>query len=247
MFLDSDDLLIEDSIERRARILETAPEVDVVYGDMFIVDGAGQRLGVHRDYMPGPRPSGYILGDLALRCFVLMPAMVRRKALADLTFDEGLHQAEDYDLWRRLAARGQFCFVEEPIAVYRLHDANTITNQHRQMLESELEVQARFFLMTEFQQLTGRERARAYRARSQARGGRAPGRGPSIIRPRRANGAVFARQPWTAAVQRFQPVHVAADDSRASSHHSTATSHQGPGRVLQRAAPKVTSGSMATF
>jgi hypothetical protein len=114
--------------------------------------------------MPGRRPSGYILGELALRCFVLMPTMVRRRAIADLTFDESLHQAEDYDLWRRLAARSQFRFVEEPIAVYRLHDANTITNQQRQMLESELEVQSRFFSMTEFQLLSIHERARAYRA-----------------------------------------------------------------------------------
>ncbi len=163
VFLDSDDLLATDSIERRVAVLESSPEVDVVYGDMIIIDGAGRPQGVHRDYMPGDRPSGDIFADLALRCFILMPAMIRRTALAGLRFDESLAQCEDYDLWRRVAANSRFFYADQPVAYYRIHDSNTVTTQTRKMLEYELEVQRRFFEMPRFGQLPRRERARAYR------------------------------------------------------------------------------------
>ena len=131
---------------------------------MIIINAAGQHVGVHRDYMPGPRPEGFIFAELALRCFILMPAMVRRAALQNHSFDEQLSQAEDYDLWRRVAARSRFRFVDTPVACYRIHDANTITNQPQRMLECELEVQSRFFAMPAFQQLSRQEQARAYRS-----------------------------------------------------------------------------------
>jgi hypothetical protein len=164
VFLDSDDLLTEDSLERRAQILETTHDVDVVYGDMFIINAAGQRVGVHRDYMPGPRPSGYIFAELALRCFILMPAMIRRTALGEHRFDERLSQAEDYDLWRRVAAHSRFRYVETPIACYRIHDTNTITAQPQQMQECDLEVQSRFIAMPAFGQLNRQEQSRVYRS-----------------------------------------------------------------------------------
>jgi glycosyltransferase involved in cell wall biosynthesis len=162
VFLDSDDLLAPGSLERRAAILESSPDVDVAYGDMFIIDGAGRRVGVHREYMPGDRPSGDIFAALALRCFILMPAMIRRTALEDLRFDESLAQCEDYDLWRRLAARSRYAWIDEPVGYYRLHGSNTVT-QSQKILEVELEVQRRFFEMPRFAELSRCERARAYR------------------------------------------------------------------------------------
>ncbi len=163
VFLDSDDELVPDSLERRVKILEASPTVDVVYGDMYIVDTDGRRLGVHREYMPGPRPSGFVLGELALRCFILMPAMIRRTAIGQHRFDEQLVRGEDYDLWRRLAAAGQFRYVEEPIGNYRIHDANTVTAEPDKMLESELEIQRRVFAMPQFAALSRAEQAKAYR------------------------------------------------------------------------------------
>lgn len=162
VFLDSDDTLMPASIERRAVIFETSSDVGVVYGDMVVVNAAGETLGDTREYAPGPRPSGYILAELALRCFILMPAMIRRSALGDCTFDEKLDQAEDYDLWRRLAATCRFQYIDQPVAYYRLHETNTIVTQTKKTREAELEVQRRFFEMAQFHRLTRRQRARAY-------------------------------------------------------------------------------------
>jgi glycosyltransferase involved in cell wall biosynthesis len=162
-FLDGDDTFTPDSIARRVEILEASPEVGVVYGDMYVMNAAGEPQGRHSDYMPGTKPSGYILPELALRCFILIPAMIRRSALGDQTFDESLHHCPDYDFWRKLAAHCQFRYTDEPVAHYRIHDANKIVMQPRSIQECELIVQQRIFAMPEFQQLSRRQKARAYR------------------------------------------------------------------------------------
>lgn len=162
LFLDADDILTPTSIERRARVLESNPNCGAIYGDMQLIDARGQSLGAHREFMPGARPSGDIFSELALRCFILLPALFRRSLLGNDRFDASLSICEDYDLWRRLAARGRFQYDEEPVAYYRLHGGNTITTQSRGLLEAELEIQRRFFTMPRFRQLSRRERARAY-------------------------------------------------------------------------------------
>ncbi len=162
-FLDGDDTFTTGSIARRIEIFEASPEVGVVYGDMYVMNAAGEPLGRHRDYMPGARPSGYILPDLAVRSFILIPAMIRRSILGDQTFDESLHHCPDYDFWRKLAAHCQFRYLDEPVAHYRIHDANKIVMQPRSIQECELIVQQRIFAMPEFQRLSRGQKARAYR------------------------------------------------------------------------------------
>jgi glycosyltransferase involved in cell wall biosynthesis len=162
VFLDSDDTLVYDSIERRARMFEADRELGVVYGDMFVVNAAGQKFGVHSECMPGVRPSGFILPELALRCFILMPAMVRRRAIGENTFDETLSRAEDYDFWRRIAGDFRFKYTDKPIACYRMHESNTVTSQPTAMLEAELEIQRRIFVMPQFSKLRRHQRGRVY-------------------------------------------------------------------------------------
>jgi glycosyltransferase involved in cell wall biosynthesis len=162
VFLDADDLLTPTSIERRVALLRSRPEVGVVYGDMEVIDDAGTVRGTTNTFLPGPRPSGRVLAELARSCFILIPAVVRRSLLVERAFDETLHHAEDYDLWRRLAAVTEFAYDSEPVGCYRIHDANTIGLQSRQMMESEVEVQRRIFTMPEFAQLGRRVRAGAY-------------------------------------------------------------------------------------
>ncbi len=161
-FLDGDDMLTPDSIERRVTIFESSPDVGVVYGDMYVVDADGEALGGRQVRMPGPRPSGFVLAELAARSFILIPAMVRRSALGAHLFDESLDYCEDYDFWRRLAATCRFQYCGEPVAYYRIHDVNMSVAQPTKINECELLVQERIFQMPQFQQLTRRQKTRAY-------------------------------------------------------------------------------------
>ena len=64
IFLDSDDVLMPDSIETFTQVLEEHPEVSVVYSDAQLVDAENTPLCLYSQALPGFRPSGRILAHL---------------------------------------------------------------------------------------------------------------------------------------------------------------------------------------
>ncbi len=162
IFLDSDDLMEPTCLERCVAVLNEQPEVGVVYGDVLLCDSDGTPVAKYSEALPGDRPSGKVLGKLARRNFLTVTSMVRCSVLGNDLFDSELRQAEDYDLWRRLAARCEFRYVDEPFMRYRFHEGMTVFRQLQQTLEREVQVQGRILAMPEFQQVARRERAAAY-------------------------------------------------------------------------------------
>jgi glycosyltransferase involved in cell wall biosynthesis len=162
VFLDSDDVLMPESIETCARALEANPDVGIVYSDSLFVDSVNNALCLHSQALPGPRPSGMVLAELACRNFLTIAAMIRRSCLGDNGFEEGMDYAEDYDLWRRLASRHRFHYVDKPLLCYRVHEEMSVHRQFEESLAAQAEVQRRIIEMPEFEHLTRRERARAY-------------------------------------------------------------------------------------
>ncbi len=162
IFLDSDDLMMPECIERCAAVLERRPEVGVVYSDAYLCDQQAQPLALYSKAMPGPRPSGRVLRDLARRNFLTITSMVRRSCLEGVEFEIGMEHCEDYDFWRRIAVRCDFQYIDEPLMRYRFHEGMTVSSGLGPTLENEVEVQRRIMAMPEFCLLTSRERARAY-------------------------------------------------------------------------------------
>jgi glycosyltransferase involved in cell wall biosynthesis len=162
IFLDSDDAMMPTCIERCTQVLQDNPEVGVVYGDVYLCDADGNPLAKYSEALPGKRPSGMVLGELARRNFLTVTSLVRRSVLQDDLFDEQLFQAEDYDFWRRLATRCQFQYVDEPFMRYRFHEGMTVSVELSATLALEVEVQRRILNMPEFRQVSRHQRARAY-------------------------------------------------------------------------------------
>jgi glycosyltransferase involved in cell wall biosynthesis len=162
IFLDSDDVLMPHVIESCAQILNEHPEVGVVYTDALLVDAERNPLSLYSKALPGCRPSGMVLGELARRNFLTISSMVRRSFLREIEFDESMECAEDYDFWRRLAALCEFQYVDEPLMCYRFHEAMTVSNRMSETLAAEAEVQRRIMDMPEFKNLSRREQSRAF-------------------------------------------------------------------------------------
>jgi GT2 family glycosyltransferase len=56
-------------------------------------------------------------------------ALIRRSALDAIGgFDAGIWGTDDWDLWLRLARRGEFCYCPRISLRYRLHEANASRN-----------------------------------------------------------------------------------------------------------------------
>ena len=153
MFLDADDLLLPNCIEDTVSVLEHNPAVDVVYSDVRLIDQNGRDLGTFSELYPGERPSGRVLGELGYRWSVITVSSttVRRSALKDIEFDIGLSSsAEDFEMWRQLAAQSQFQYLDKVTACYRYHTGQITATRARATQEGAIEVQRRLMSMPEF-------------------------------------------------------------------------------------------------
>jgi glycosyltransferase involved in cell wall biosynthesis len=165
VFLDSDDLLLPKCIERTVEALEVHPDVGVVYPDWCAINCQGQQLGVWSEMKPGKRFSGMALGALGYdwHCLSMSSATVRRAALRDVVFDEGMsHSAEDFEFWRRLAAQCQFLYIDEVLAAVRDHEVQITKTNSTQLLDGIIEVQQRIMRMPEFTHVPRNEKARLF-------------------------------------------------------------------------------------
>ncbi|MEO8484799.1 MAG: glycosyltransferase [Betaproteobacteria bacterium] len=152
--LDSDDLWAPEKLAHQVAHLESLPEVGVSFGYSMFIDENGDRLGGYQ-----------MLGKELTRaadCFVANPigngsnAMLRaevfteerwrdgvRPAAWGCLFDEELRQAEDFELWLRIALLTRWRIACTPwvLTLYRVHpsslsaDVSAQSRFHRRAIE----------------------------------------------------------------------------------------------------------------
>jgi glycosyltransferase involved in cell wall biosynthesis len=120
-FLDSDDLLMPSYLETMAATLGADAEIGLAHARAWVLDDAAGGGRIRRAVWPAPR---YVTGSdddppdpvvaLASGNYVGAVQTARRSAVERAGgLDAGLHQAEDYDLWMRIAVAG-FRIVSAP-------------------------------------------------------------------------------------------------------------------------------------
>jgi hypothetical protein len=130
VWLDSDDELLPQTLERYRLIVESQPGVDVIYGDLIRMDHSGATDGGFR-YCSGDK-----VGFPILFRHNQLPnpgtAVRRAQALAIGGYDTSLPSSPDYDLWTRLAAAdARFCHAGIAVCRYRWHGENLSGNQDK--------------------------------------------------------------------------------------------------------------------
>jgi glycosyltransferase involved in cell wall biosynthesis len=123
-FLDSDDLFFPHKLALQVAALEACPEVGMAYSDgCFFRDEPSLPTGRVQDGLP--RPSGNIFADLLRGNMLAPPVVLIRRSCLDRAgeFDENpdFCAVEDYDLWLRIAAQFQVCYVAGEVAAIRRH------------------------------------------------------------------------------------------------------------------------------
>jgi glycosyltransferase involved in cell wall biosynthesis len=121
-FLDADDLWHPQKLELQVRYLARHPEVGLVAVD---------RLGEGMTQWPvldgdRPRPRPISLEELIIQpYFAPSGVLVRKECFTRVgSFDTSLRNAEDYDMWIRIAASYPIVKLEVPLWWYRVHGAN---------------------------------------------------------------------------------------------------------------------------
>jgi glycosyltransferase involved in cell wall biosynthesis len=113
-FLDSDDRLLRQSLERRLAVA-TIRKVEVVHSDCYVLtpDEGRRRFGV-------PPMAGHVYGEVLARPGPMYQGLlVKREALARIgALDESILAYQEWDTAIRLAAHYEFGYVEEPTFLY---------------------------------------------------------------------------------------------------------------------------------
>lgn len=143
VFLDSDDVLLPESLNIQSEFMRTHPDIQVGFGSGYF-QACGQMSpmepypvsGLEEDVEP------FLRFLLQKNPFAIHTAVVRRSAFgARPVFDETMSAMEDWDLWVRLATAGcRLACHSQPVAVYRLHPANTRVANPRLFAEGAVSV-----------------------------------------------------------------------------------------------------------
>ena len=127
VFLDADDRLRPDALARLAAALDGAPAACVAYGNEAFITEEGGPYDPGRKPILVKRPSGDVLAPLLRGNFLVTGALIARRQVLRTVggFDAGIVMAQDWELWCRLAAEGEFVFIGgAPVLEYRMRQAS---------------------------------------------------------------------------------------------------------------------------
>ena len=121
-FLDSDDYWCPDKLERQMSLAEEHPEYGLLASRCDKIQCAENIKKPNRplSYQSRRGKSGWVLNDLFQANFIRTSSVIIRRDCFDKVglFDEKQKQAQDYDLWLRMAAEYQVGFINEFLTVY---------------------------------------------------------------------------------------------------------------------------------
>jgi glycosyltransferase involved in cell wall biosynthesis len=163
-FLDSDDTLPPNSLERRVSALTAAPDYDAVYGDCWMIGRHGERIGLFSQLQPRPHPSGDLFPALAVQNLAPVHTFLFRRACWEQSgdFDITLRQLEDHEFWLRMSTCCQFLYLDTPLANYHQHDSMISVTRADAMRQSRITVQRRAIDHPRFATLTPAEQSRIH-------------------------------------------------------------------------------------
>jgi len=138
-YLGSDDLWLPGFLAARVALLEERPRAVLAYGHAFIIDERGEVVDCTLDW------ASYADGDarhmlLAQTYAPMNPSVVYRRAALERHGWNERARLEDYELYLRLSAEGEFAFDPRVLSAWRKHGSNT-SGDFEWMIEARLEAQ----------------------------------------------------------------------------------------------------------
>ncbi|TMK25363.1 MAG: glycosyltransferase [Actinobacteria bacterium] len=139
-YLGSDDLWLPDFLAARLHTLEERERAVLAYGHAFIIDEAGRVVDCTLDW--ADYRDGDVRSMLLEETFAPMsPTVVYRRASLERHGWNERARLEDYELYLRLSAEGDFAFDPRVLSAWRRHGANA-SRDFVWMIEARLAAQA---------------------------------------------------------------------------------------------------------
>lgn len=127
-WLSSDDRWLPRKLELQISALARSGSPVLSYSDDYLIDSSGRRIS--RRYMPSYKSTFARRVNLIRRCFISGSSVVVSKTALEEAglFDEGDRYTHDYRCWLRLASRGDWIHVPEPLVESRVHSGQMSAN-----------------------------------------------------------------------------------------------------------------------
>ncbi|MCB0379535.1 MAG: glycosyltransferase family 2 protein [Bdellovibrionales bacterium] len=111
--LDSDDVWVEDKLQRQVEFLENHPQIPLVHGEEIWWRN-GKRVNPMKKHQ---KSGGDVFADSLKLCCISPSATLMRRELLDEVglFREDFPACEDYDLWLRITQKYLVGFLQDPV------------------------------------------------------------------------------------------------------------------------------------
>lgn len=138
--MDADDVALPYRLSRELEFAEAHPEVGLLGGAIERIDADGNSLGI----VSFPLDNASIQSRMNDQCaFCQSTVLMRKEAfLAAGGYRAAFTQAEDYDLWLRIAEFSTLANLAEVMVQYRIHANQLSTRGHREQTLCKLAAQA---------------------------------------------------------------------------------------------------------
>ena len=138
--MDADDIARQERLKRQVDFMDAHPEIGVVGGAVEWIDASGNSLGIHRY----PAEDQQIKATLLEGSALWHPTVLLRKEafVSAGGYRSVVVDAEDYDLWLRIADRFQLANLEAVVLKYRIHPSQVSIRKTAQQTLSMLGAQA---------------------------------------------------------------------------------------------------------
>jgi len=141
-FIDSDDLLMPDAIEKMVNAMEAETEDVIVYGSYFRIDQNGNIYGRCKRRLYAGNITKYLFQTILVHaCGSMFPKKILKKPVV---FDTSLRVCSDYDLWLSLSLDHRFIPLDDPTFKRRRHLDNLSQSSFENCL-TEFQVLKRFY------------------------------------------------------------------------------------------------------
>jgi glycosyltransferase involved in cell wall biosynthesis len=137
-FLDQDDLWHSEKLDKQIQVLSDNTSIDLIYSNESVINDKGDLiknsvLNLNRQHR------GRVFHNLLFDNFIPISSVMMRKDLFEQIggFNEDYYLAEDFDFLLKVAEKGRFDFIDEPLLHYREHQqSGTAYKIDRIMTES---------------------------------------------------------------------------------------------------------------
>jgi glycosyltransferase involved in cell wall biosynthesis len=126
IFLDSDDVLLQDTLRKCVNVLDNYPEAGLCYGQVNMMDEDGYIFRVRKSSFA--HNSGIVdqknqIRELLFTCRITTSAaLIRHQCLNEVgAFHEKLRISEDRHMFIRIAKKFPVAYLAEPLIKYRVH------------------------------------------------------------------------------------------------------------------------------